>query len=161
VCSSDLGCNICVSGDFTISPIRCTQNPSIGEEWRRGWHPERIRPSQSDARVLVVGAGPAGLEAAMMLGRRGYDVVLAEAGRELGGRVVHEARLPGLATWIRVADYRRAQLAKLPNVELALESEVGPDEILGYDFQHVAVAAGARWRTDGVARWHTKPVPVG
>ena len=45
---------ICVSGDFTISPIRCTQNPSMGEEWRRGWHPERIRPSQSDARVLVV-----------------------------------------------------------------------------------------------------------
>ncbi|HWH65544.1 MAG TPA: hypothetical protein VNS99_05545, partial [Gaiellales bacterium] len=53
-----IGCNICVSGDFTISPIRCTQNPSMGEEWRRSWHPERIRPSQSDARVLVVGAGP-------------------------------------------------------------------------------------------------------
>ena len=39
-----IGCNICVAGDFTMSPIRCTQNPSMGEEWRRGWHPERIRP---------------------------------------------------------------------------------------------------------------------
>ena len=78
----------------------------MGEEWRRGWHPERIRPKSTDAGVLVIGAGPAGLEAAMSLGRRGYDVVLAEAGGELGGRVAREARLPGLAAWIRVADYR-------------------------------------------------------
>jgi dimethylamine/trimethylamine dehydrogenase len=72
--------------------------------------------------------------------------------------VLTEARLPGLATWIRVADYRRAQLAKLPNVEVARESEVGADEVLGYEFQHVAVATGARWRADGVGRWHTTPL---
>jgi dimethylamine/trimethylamine dehydrogenase len=105
--------------------------------------------------VLVVGGGPAGLEAAMALGKRGYEVVLAEAGRELGGRVLREARLPGLAAWIRVADYRRGQLAKLPNVELALESAVTADEVRGYGFDHVAVATGARWRADGVGRWHT------
>ena len=59
-----IGCNICVSGDFTMSPIRCTQNPTMGEEWRRGWHPEHIRPRESEKPVLIVGAGPAGLEAA-------------------------------------------------------------------------------------------------
>jgi dimethylamine/trimethylamine dehydrogenase len=155
-----IGCNICVTGDWTVTPIRCTQNPSMGEEWRRGWHPERIRERGSDTKVLVVGGGPAGLEAAMMLGRRGYEVTLAEASRELGGRVLTEARLPGLATWIRVADYRRAQLAKLPNVEIALESEVGADEILGYDFQHIAVATGARWRADGAGSWHTRPIDL-
>ena len=37
-----IGCNICVSGDESYVPIRCTQNPTMGEEWRRGWHPERI-----------------------------------------------------------------------------------------------------------------------
>jgi dimethylamine/trimethylamine dehydrogenase len=152
-----IGCNVCVTGDWTMTPIRCTQNPSMGEEWRRGWHPERFRPAGSDSKVLVVGGGPAGLEAAMALGKRGYEVVLAEAGRELGGRVLHEARLPGLAAWIRVVDYRRAQLAKLPNVELALESEVTADEVRGYGFDHVAVATGARWRADGVGRWHTRP----
>ena len=152
-----IGCNICVTGDWTSTPIRCTQNPSMGEEWRRGWHPERFRPAGSDAKVLVVGGGPAGLEAAMALGKRGYGVVLADAGRELGGRVLREARLPGLAAWIRVADYRRGQLAKLPNVELALESEVTADEVRGYGFDHVAVATGARWRADGVGRWHTRP----
>jgi dimethylamine/trimethylamine dehydrogenase len=150
-----IGCNICVTGDWTMTPIRCTQNPSMGEEWRRGWHPERFRPAGSDARVLVVGGGPAGLEAAMALGKRGYEVVLAEAGRELGGRVLREALLPGLAAWIRVADYRRGQLAKLPNVQVALESAVTADEVRGYGFDHVAVATGARWRADGVGRWHT------
>jgi dimethylamine/trimethylamine dehydrogenase len=110
--------------------------------------------------VLVVGAGPAGLEAAMALGKRGYDVVLAEATRELGGRVGRESRLPGLAPWIRVVDYRRSQLARLPNVEQALESAVTADEILAYGFQHVAVATGARWRADGVGRWHTSPPPI-
>src|SRR5207245_7807750 len=138
-----IGCNICVSGDTTMTPIRCTQNPTMGEEWRRGWHPERFRPAGSDAKVLVVGGGPAGLEAAMALGKRGYQVVLAEAGRELGGRVLREARLPGLAAWIRVVDYRRGQLAKLPNVEVALESEVTADEVRGYGFDRVAVAPRA------------------
>jgi dimethylamine/trimethylamine dehydrogenase len=155
-----IGCNVCVTGDWTATPIRCTQNPSMGEEWRRGWHPEHFRPKASDAKVLVVGAGPAGLEAAMALGKRGYDVTLAESTRELGGRVVAEARLPGLAAWIRVVDYRRAQLDRLANVEQALESVVTADEVLGYDFQHVAVATGARWRADGVGRWHTRALEL-
>ena len=42
-----IGCNICVAGDWLSVPMRCTQNPSMGEEWRRGWHPERIGPSLS------------------------------------------------------------------------------------------------------------------
>ena len=55
-----IGCNVCVTGDWTSTPIRCTQNPSMGEEWRRGWHPERFRPAGSDAKVLVVGGRPGG-----------------------------------------------------------------------------------------------------
>ena len=155
-----IGCNICVTGDWTMTPIRCTQNPSMGEEWRRGWHPERIRAKGSDANVLVVGAGPAGLEAAQALGKRGYPVTLAEAGREVGGRVVREARLPGLAEWIRVVDYRKGQLAQLANVELAFESEVTADEVLAYGFRHVAVATGAQWRADGVGRRHAHPLEL-
>ncbi len=153
-----IGCNICVTGDALATPIRCTQNPSMGEEWRRGWHPERMRPKTSEAKVLVVGAGPAGLEAAMSLGRRGYEVVLAEQTDDLGGRVAREARLPGLAAWIRVVDYRRGQLERLRNVELALGSPLTAGEILSYDFDHVALCTGARWRADGVGRWHTRPL---
>lgn len=154
-----IGCNICVSGDMTMSPIRCTQNPSMGEEWRRGWHPERLRARHADEKVLVVGAGPAGLEAATSLAKRGYSVVLAEATRTLGGRVASEAGLPGLAAWIRVIDYRLEQLKQL-DVDVFRESEMTVDDILGADFQHVAVATGSTWRSDGVGRWHTLAIPL-
>ena len=155
-----IGCNICVSGDLTMSPIRCTQNPSMGEEWRRGWHPERIRAKESDSQVLVVGAGPAGLEAARALGVRGYDVALVEARRDLGGRVTQESALPGLSAWGRVREYREAALAELPNVEIYRESPMSADDIVEFGFQHVLVATGSTWRTDGVARFHTTPLPI-
>lgn len=155
-----IGCNICVSGDFTMSPIRCTQNPTMGEEFRRGWHPEKIRGKSSDSTVLVVGAGPAGLEAARSLGNRGYTVSLAEASRTLGGRVARESKLPGLSAWIRVVDYREQQLAKLDNVEVFMQSEMTADDIIENDFNHVVIATGATWRHDGVGRWHTKALDI-
>src|SRR5262249_28722175 len=145
-----IGCNICISGDMTMSPIRCTQNPSMGEEWRRGWHPERIRPRRSDSRALVVGAGPAGLECARALGQRGYPVALAEAGHELGGRVARECRLPHVSAWGRVRDYRVQQLAKLPAVEIFRESPLAASDVLEFGFPHVVIATGARWRRDGI-----------
>jgi dimethylamine/trimethylamine dehydrogenase len=155
-----IGCNICVSGDFTMSPIRCTQNPTMGEEFRRGWHPEKIRTRSSDASVLVVGAGPAGLEAARSLGNRGYTVSLAEATRTLGGRVARESKLPSLSSWIRVVDYREQQLQKLDNVDVFMQSEMTADDIIENDFNHVVIATGARWRHDGVGRWHTKAMEI-
>ncbi len=106
-----IGCNICVTGDQLSVPLRCTQNPTMGEEWRRGWHPERIAPAASADRVLVVGAGPAGLELARALGQRGHEVSLAEAGNELGGRLRHEAALPGWpagGAWSSTANRRCA-----------------------------------------------------
>lgn len=147
-----------------MSPIRCTQNPSMGEEWRRGWHPEIYRRRHADESVLVVGAGPAGLEAAMSLGKRGYSTVLVEQSRQLGGRVAREARLPGLSAWIRVLDYRRSQLDRLDQVDCYLESAMTADEVLSsaseYGFDRVAVATGSLWRSDGVGRWHTGPLPI-
>ena len=151
-----IGCNLCVSGDNTITPIRCTQNPSMGEEWRKGWHPERIatKTAKDDARVLVVGGGPAGLEAARALGQRGYEVHLAESRKELGGRVTREARLPGLAEWARVRDWRLGQIRKLPQVDLYLDSAMSADDVLAFGAQHVVLATGCHWRRDGYGRSH-------
>ncbi len=155
-----IGCNICVSGDLTMSPIRCTQNPTMGEEWRRGWHPEYAPPVQQPESVLVVGAGPAGLEVARTLGHRDCSVTLLEAGRELGGRVRRESALPGLSAWIRVVDYREQQLGKLDSVEIHRQSPVTVDDVLDFGFAHVVIATGATWRADGVGRWNHHPVPI-
>ncbi|HVT51218.1 MAG TPA: FAD-dependent oxidoreductase [Dongiaceae bacterium] len=154
-----IGCNICVSGDMTMSAIRCTQNPTMGEEWRKGWHPEIIPAKQSNDRILVVGAGPAGLEAARALGQRGYEVHLAEAGEELGGRVTKESKLPGLAVWARVRDYRLHQLSKLPNVEIYRASRLTAANVVEFGFERVVLATGAHWRNDGVGRSHWNPIP--
>ncbi len=149
-----IGCNICYMGDARGAPIRCTQNPAMSEEWRRGWHPERFGTRRSDARILVIGAGPAGLEAAHVLGKRGYGVVLAEAARELGGRVTRESALPGLGEWRRVRDYRLGQLDKLDNVEIYRASRLAEDDVLELAADHVAVATGSRWRRDGFGASH-------
>jgi len=143
-----IGCNICYSGDSIGVPIRCTQNPTMGEEWRKGWHPEQIEPATSDDTVLVVGGGPTGLEAAHALGKRGYRVMLAEASRTLGGRVTAEASLPGMSEYARVRDYREQQLLGLPNVEVFRESRLSADDVMATGAQHVAIATGATWRKD-------------
>lgn len=154
-----IGCNICVSGDMTISPIRCTQNPSMGEEWRKGWHPERIARAPQPTRVLVVGGGPAGLEAARALGQRGHDVSLAESRRELGGRVTREARLPGLAEWARVRDWRVGQIGKLNNVSVYLDSPLTAQDVLDFGAEHVVLATGCHWRRDGFGRSNGLGIP--
>ncbi|MFQ8433683.1 NAD(P)-binding protein [Amaricoccus sp. W119] len=155
-----IGCNICVTGDMTMSISRCTQNPTFMEEWRKGWHPERMNGKGDSDTVLVVGSGPAGLEAARALAVRGYDVVVAEAGTKIGGRVARERLLPGLSAWGRVADYREYQLSQRPNAEIYLASRLGVEEILEFGFENVAIATGAHWRADGVARMHVTPMPI-
>ena len=155
-----IGCNMCVAGDYTMTPSRCTQNATFGDEWRRGWHPERFARAGSGGKVLVVGAGPAGLEAARVAAMRGYEVALAEGTQELGGRVARERQLPGLAAWGRVADYRTYQLSQRGNVEIYRGSALGADDILDFGFAHVAIATGAKWRRDGVARHHLAPIPI-
>jgi dimethylamine/trimethylamine dehydrogenase len=153
-----IGCNVCVTGDHTMTPIRCTQNPTMGEEWRKGWHPEAIPPRSGNDSFLIIGAGPSGLECARVLGRRGYTVHLAEASEQLGGRVTRESRLPGLSAWARVRDYRLNQLNKLQNVEILRGSRVTAGEVLEFGATRVVIATGARWRRDGIGRANSRPI---
>ncbi|MBK7144914.1 MAG: NAD(P)-binding protein [Xanthomonadales bacterium] len=153
-----IGCNICVTGDNDCVPIRCTQNPTMGEEWRRGWHPERIAGKRSERNVLVVGAGPSGLELTRALGQRGYEVTLCDGAEVAGGRLRFEAKLPGLATWQRVVDHRWLQIGKMPNVQFLRGSEVSAEDALAFGASAIFVATGSHWRSDGLGRTHRSPL---
>ena len=144
-----IGCNMCIASWHDSVPIRCTQNPTIGEEWRRGWHPEKFAIAGSRDRVLIVGAGPAGLDCALTLAKRGYEVALAERGRNAGGRLLTETTLPGLAAWRRVLDYRLAGLQKLPNASMFLESDMTAEDVLAFGAERVVIATGCDWVANG------------
>ena len=147
-----IGCNICYGHDSLGVPIRCTQNPTMGEEWRMGWHPERVPAAPQRQRILVVGAGPAGMEAARVLGQRGHEVLLAEASRTLGGRVTREAALPGLSEWARVRDWRQGQIDMLDNVKVYPESRLGAQDVIDLGLDHALIATGSDWAEDTVGR---------
>ncbi|NOD32880.1 FAD-dependent oxidoreductase [Ruegeria atlantica] len=158
-----IGCNICVSSDSLGVPIRCTQNPTMGEEWRRKWHPEIIERRVNEEAALVVGSGPAGLECAMQLARRGYEVTLAEAKHEFGGRVMQEAALTGLSAWKRVTDHRIYDLQQRGNVQLFTDSRLSASEVIELGMPNVFVATGAKWRRDGRGKsaFHGAPIGLG
>ena len=153
-----IGCNICYTGDQLGVPIRCTQNPTIGEEWKRKWHPEILPQKKSNDSFLVIGAGPSGLEAAHALGKRGHEVVLAEEKSETGGRALLESKLPSLNAWIRVRDYRQQQFLKLQNVKVFTNSKLEVEDILNSDANRIVFATGSKWRSDGFGRSNTQPI---
>ncbi len=156
-----IGCNICLSRVITADQISCTQNPTAGEEHRRGWHPERMpRTSAPKRDVLVVGGGVAGMQCALTLARRGLRRVhLVERSPELGGYAALAASLPGLGEWSRLVDWRRTQLAKLRNVEIVTGTELGAADVRDYGADIVVLATGAEWRTDGLAPQTHAPLP--
>ena len=155
-----IGCNMCTSGDYLAYPMRCTQNPTMGEEWRRGWHPVTIEKATSKSTVLIVGGGPAGLEAALALSDRGYEVILSEAQSELGGRVIKETTLQPLSDWRRVADHRTYMLSQRANVQTYTDSTLTVEDIHESGATHIAIATGSEWKTDFTGLQHHTPVDI-
>ena len=156
-----IGCNVCISKSESGNHIGCTQNATAGEEYRRGWHPERFAPvARPELDALVVGAGPAGLECAIVLAKRGLRRVhLVEAEEELGGAMRWIPRLPGLGEWARVVNWRRIQLDGLRNIEVMTGLRLDARGVREYGAELVVCATGARWAADGLNAFDHEPVP--
>jgi dimethylamine/trimethylamine dehydrogenase len=146
------GSNVCIAKVNRGSHLGCIQNPTAGEEHRRGWHPEHVPPLDDPARdFLIVGAGPAGMECALTLGRRGARRVhLVDAAPEIGGCMRWIPRLADLGEWGRVVNWRRIQLDRLRNVEVITGTRLDADAIVEYGADVVIVATGSHW--DGAGR---------
>ena len=156
-----MGNNSCIARGNTGNHLGCAQNATAGEEYRRGWHPERFsRARNADRDVLVVGAGPAGMECAIVLGKRQLRRVhLVEAEPEIGGAMRWIPRLPGLAEWKRFVDYRKIQLSKLSNVEVHTGVRLTAEAVRDYGADLVVIATGARWAEDGLNAATHEPIP--
>lgn len=150
-----IGCNVCISRwEIGGPPMICTQNATAGEEYRRGWHPEKFRQTKTKDSVLIVGAGPSGSEAARVLMESGYTVHLTDTAEKIGGHLNQITTLPGLGEWSYHRDYRETQINKL--VKKNKESQVAlgqkpmtADDVLQYGADKVIIATGASWNTDG------------
>ena len=72
-------------------PVECSLNPRLGTEYRYRW--QDLQKNGAGQSVVVVGGGPGGMECAIILAKRGFDVTLLEAGDKLGG-TLNTAKLP-------------------------------------------------------------------
>ena len=155
------GSNICILREETFRHVGCVQNATAGEEFRRGWHPESFAPAAGpDRSVLIVGAGPAGMECAVVLGKRGFTAVhLVEAEPEIGGRLRWARRLPTLGAWGRIIDWRVVQLARLPGIEVITGRRLTTADVLEYGADLVIIATGSAWRGDGAQAGYPDPMP--
>jgi dimethylamine/trimethylamine dehydrogenase len=154
------GSNVCIMKVDGFGHLGCIQNPTAGEEHRRAWHPERVeRAADPSIPILVVGAGPAGLECAVTLGRRGFEMVhLVEAAPEPGGKLRWIRRLPGLGGWGRIVDHRAVMLGKQPNVALITGKRLTAAEVRDYGAEIVVLATGSHWSGDGLQASTHEPI---
>ncbi|MFN8642528.1 MAG: NAD(P)-binding protein [Candidatus Binatia bacterium] len=153
-----VGCNQGCYGNLTLGlPVTCVTNPAVGRDAALGLG--TLTPAPAPRRGVVVGGGPAGLEAAWVAAARGHRVTLLERGRELGGRIRLGQRLPGRAELAALADWRAGECARR-GVDIRLGRAASADDVLALAPDAVIVATGARAAIDTPAKsWPGMPIP--
>ena len=130
-----LACNVCIQA-VGHGPTRCAVNPEMGHEAEQG------RALPAAARILVVGGGPAGMEAARAATNRGHQVTLIERSMALGGQLRLAADFPSKPEFGRLLKYYQASLARSP-VEVILNTEADVRLLEGFEVDRLVVATGA------------------
>ncbi|MFC1981606.1 FAD-dependent oxidoreductase [Chloroflexota bacterium] len=137
-----IACNECVRfliGAMNPIGIRCTVNPVAGREFKYG----TLKPAPKAKRIIVIGAGPAGMSAARIAALRGHNVTLYDRSDTLGGQLKIASLPPHKETINYIIDYYCREFGKLDNLELQLRKEVTADEIARQNPDVVIVATGS------------------
>ncbi|NNF79713.1 MAG: FAD-dependent oxidoreductase, partial [Rhizobiales bacterium] len=133
-----VGANLCISNATEAKTVRCMHNPEAAREL--DWGPQTAAGKAK--RVAVIGGGPAGLEAARVAAERGHQVVLYEAGAELGGQFRLWAKAPQTKEFARSLDWFERQLTKL-QVQVRRNTAVAPGDLADLEFDNVILATGS------------------
>ncbi|MFF0147769.1 2,4-dienoyl-CoA reductase-like NADH-dependent reductase (Old Yellow Enzyme family) [Amycolatopsis sulphurea] len=133
-----VGAGMCIDGIYQSGAAYCIHNPSTGRELEL---PHRIDRATVVQRVAVIGAGPAGLEAARVLAERGHEARLYEAGDQVGGQLLLASRSPRRRDLRGIVDWRLDELARL-GVPISLNTYVEAATLRDEDWDVVIVATG-------------------
>jgi len=139
-----VGATYCLDRIYEGHEALCIHNPATGRE---ATMPHVVRPARTARRAVVVGAGPAGLEAARVLSARGHQVTVFEAAPEAGGQLRLAARVPRRRELIGIVDWRLERCAEA-GVEFRYNALVGSEEVLAEDAEVVVVATGGLPNTE-------------
>ncbi|MEE8471381.1 MAG: FAD-dependent oxidoreductase, partial [Dehalococcoidia bacterium] len=142
------GCNQnCVKYMMDGAPIRCVVNATIGmEHW--GWGIGSYKPAPQKKKVVVVGGGPAGMEAARLCALKGHDVLLYEKADELGGQALLAEKLPGREEVGGLVRWQKIQMPQV-GVKVITGTEASAQMILDQKPDAVVVATGSTWMRNG------------
>jgi len=132
-----VACNNCFDSVFQAQPVACFQNVRAGKELKYN-----ITPTKLPKKVVVVGGGPGGMEAARVLKLRGHEVVLFEKENYLGGELFLASKPPGREELWRAIEYLSNQMVKL-GVDVRMKTEATVENVLNENPDVVVVATGS------------------
>ena len=147
-----IGCNQgCVAGVFLQGSMSCAVNPAVGRE--ETLSEDLIRPAPVKKKVIVVGAGPAGLEAARLAALRGHKVVLFEAAPHVGGAMNLAAKCPTRYGIRDIIVWQEEEIYRL-GVDVRMNTYVEKEDILAEHPDVTIIATGSTPRQDGIVFSH-------
>ncbi len=155
-----VGANWCMESIFAHAPLACVHNPSVGRE--RELSEDHVSPAQAKKNIAVVGAGPAGLRAALTASQRGHQVTLIERTSQLGGQVNGMGKARSGREYTDIVTWLISQLRDT-STEIYLQSEATPELLAEAGYDCVVVATGSTplrhgWSPLKPAKWGGEPL---